>query len=357
MKIKELQTQLQKNKIDVALFFNFDEHTNPNFFYFVQHEVSGCLVVPQKGATLIIASVMEAEKTRTAGFPVVVYKKSFMETLVSKVGKKKRVRVGIDESSVTLSFFSALKKGLKKIGFMNISRICENLRMIKTAQEDAYLKKACEASDEILESCMDQWHQFKTEKDVYDFLIAETQKRGLVVSFTPIVASGSGASQPHYQSQNIPLKKGFCVIDFGVKYQGYCSDTTRTIYVGEPTRQERELYELVLQAQEKGVMQARIGTKGIKTFGDLHNQCEKDLGAYAKYFVHSLGHGVGVQIHESPPVSKRSTIPLQNGIAFTIEPGVYLSGKVGIRIEDTLIMKNGKAELLTKISKKLRVKN
>ena len=143
-----------------------------------------------------------------------------------------------------------------------------------------------------------------------------------------------------------------------MKYQGYCSDTTRTIYFGEPTEKERKIYELVLSAQEKAVARARMegSAKGIKTFGDLHNTCEKDLGAYAKYFVHSLGHGVGVQIHEAPLVSKRSTVPLQNGIAFTIEPGVYLPGKLGIRIEDTLIMKNGKAEVLTKISKKLIVK-
>ena len=118
------------------------------------------------------------------------------------------------------------------------------------------------------------------------------------------------------------------------------------------------LVNATMSAQEKAVARARMegSAKGIKTFGDLHNTCEKDLGAYAKYFVHSLGHGVGVQIHEAPLVSKRSTVPLQNGIAFTIEPGVYLPGKLGIRIEDTLIMKNGKAEVLTKISKKLIVK-
>jgi len=361
MKIKELQTQLQKHKIDCAVFFNLEEHTDPNFFYFVQHEVSGCLVVPQTGVPYIIASVMEAEKTCTAGFPVVVYKKEFMETLAVKIGKKKNTRVGIDESSVTLAFFSALKNGLKGssgCSFADTSGICGTLRMIKTTQEEGHLRKACEASDEILETCIDQWNQFKTEREVYDFLVAETHKHGLVISFTPIVASGSGASQPHYQSKNIPLKKGFCVIDFGVKYQGYCSDTTRTIYLGEPTEKERKLYELVLSAQEKAVVQAKMGmgAKGIKTFGDLHNQCEKELGAYAKYFVHSLGHGVGVQIHEAPAVSKRSTIPLQNGVAFTIEPGVYLPGKLGIRIEDTLIMKNKKASLLTKISKKLIVK-
>lgn len=283
-----------------------------------------------------------------------------METLATKVGKKRKTKIGIDESSVTLAFFSALKKGLKNACFGDAGTLTEGLRMIKTPEEENYLKKACEASDEILETCIDQWHQFKTEKEVYDFLVAETQKRGLVVSFTPIVASGSGASQPHYQSQNIPLKKGFCVIDFGVKYRGYCSDTTRTIYAGEPSEKEKELYGLVLRAQEKAVAQASIGKsagKGIKTFGDLHNQCEKDLGAYAKYFVHSLGHGVGVQIHEAPSVSKRSTVPLQDGVAFTIEPGIYLPGKLGIRIEDTLIMKNGKAEVLTQISKKLIVKS
>ena len=169
------------------------------------------------------------------------------------------------------------------------------------------------------------------------------------ISFEPIVASGSNGAKPHHAPSDAKLKKGFCVIDFGVKHKGYCSDITRTIYLGRPTLSEIKEYHKVLGVQKEAIDLCAEGVSCSKVYDYAYDM----LG---EAFNHGLGHGIGVEIHEKPNIKGRSSDVFKKGMIFTIEPGVYYPSKYGIRIEDDIIIgNNGKTEVLTKISKNMRI--
>jgi Xaa-Pro aminopeptidase len=148
------------------------------------------------------------------------------------------------------------------------------------------------------------------------------------------------------------LKKGFCIIDFGVKYKGYHSDITRTIYLGNPSKKEITLYNLLLKIQKELIKKIKIGERCSQLYKDTLTLLDK----YSDNFTHGLGHGLGLNIHELPNLTEKSEDIFMNNMVFTIEPGIYFQNKFGIRIEDDILIKNGKIQILTKIPKKLIVK-
>lgn len=277
-------------------------------------------------------------------------KKKFFESIFNII---KRIRmktrnVAIDKNNFTLNSYAHFKKIFKKLKIKDIAVDCIKLREIKTVNEIKILKKSCIYADRILQKAIKNFKQFKTESEAAAFLEYETKKLGLEPSFNPIVASGSNGSMPHYEPSSAKIKKGFCVIDFGVKYKGYCSDITRTIYVGNPSNKEKDLYNMLLTIQKNTINQI----KENKKCPELYEFVNKNLGNYKKHFVHGLGHGVGVEIHELPNLTLNSKDKIKNNMVFTIEPGVYFPRRFGIRLEDTILFKN-KPIPLTKTSKDL----
>ena len=209
------------------------------------------------------------------------------------------------------------------------------------------IRQACKITDQIFSSLVKNIKKFKTEKDVEQFILTEIKKRNLKPSFPPIVAAKRNASTPHHIPTNKKLE-GFVVIDMGVRYKGYCSDMTRTLYFGHPNKKEVEIYNLLLHSQLKSIE----NLNKFKTYKELCEETRKILGKYNKYFIHSLGHGVGKKIHQLPKVSHKSKHKIKQGEVITIEPGIYVKNKYGIRIEDTLVVKK-KPEILTKSTKDL----
>ena len=217
---------------------------------------------------------------------------------------------------------------------------------------EKYIKRACNLSLEIILECINNIKKFKTEKEVYLFLIRQARKRKLKLAFKPIIANNNW--EIHAKSRNIRLKKGFLIIDFGVKYKGYCSDITRTIYLGKPSEKEIKLYNLVLKVQKKSINKIKPGVKCFDV--DLYSR--KLFGEYKKYFLHSLGHGINKKVHSNLKISSKSKSVFEKGMIFTIEPGLYIKNKFGIRIEDTIILKNKPIILSNKLTKKLiRIKS
>jgi Xaa-Pro aminopeptidase len=212
------------------------------------------------------------------------------------------------------------------------------------------IKKACSITDNVLKKVIDglRKNKFKTELDIYNFLKKQTYTNNCRLSFKPVVAIGKNAAEIHHRANKTKLKKGFLVLDFGVKYNGCCADCTRTVYLGKPSKEERKLYELVLMAEETALMYVKPGEYAANI--DLIARAV--LWDYFKNFVHGTGHGIGKRIHQAPSLKPRSFSILKENQALTIEPGLYFKGKLGIRIEDTVIVKN-KPIILTKISKKL----
>lgn len=220
--------------------------------------------------------------------------------------------------------------------------------MIKTKKEIVLITRACEITDEIFSMIVKDFN-FKTEIELRDFILSEIKKRKLKPSFPPIATSGSRAGNDIHPKPTHEKLRGFVIIDFGVVCKGYMSDMTRTVFVGKPTGYDKTIYAKLLKTQEKTMAHLRNGIRA--SAGDIF--AREHLGKLSKYFIHTLGHGVGRRIHEAPKLWRNSKHFLRTNMVVTNEPGIYIPNKLGIRIEDTLVVTDGKPRILTKSPKKL----
>lgn len=224
---------------------------------------------------------------------------------------------------------------------------------IKSDEELKNIKKACAIAEASLKCVLPLIKEGISELELAAALEAEFKKHGASnPSFETIVAFGKNAAVPHHETGSTRLKNNECVlIDFGCLYKGYCSDMTRTFFYGKPDKQFKKAYEAVLTAHlaaEKGIYAGIECVAADKIARDILEE-----RGYGKYFTHSLGHGIGVNIHEPPALSPKGKGTLENRMVFSIEPGVYLDGKFGIRIENTVTLSDGKVVPFMKTTKKL----
>ncbi|MDI9644107.1 MAG: Xaa-Pro peptidase family protein [Candidatus Verstraetearchaeota archaeon] len=231
----------------------------------------------------------------------------------------------------------------------------EKMREIKDKEEISMIEKAQSINDQAFEKALANFREGMTELEIaaeLEYMIR--RYGGEAYAFETIVASGPRGVYPHGMPSNRRPSGGeSVVIDFGAKYGGYCSDMTRTVFFGEPKPELRKMYEAVRDAQEAAIEEVSIGVTG-KELDDVARRVIGDHG-YGKYFVHGLGHGVGIDIHEAPTVSASNPNPLSPGNVITIEPGVYVPGVGGVRIEDLLVVTEGGRRNLTKFSREIVV--
>jgi len=350
MRLKEFQKRLRKEGIDVAILISPDA----NIFYFSQVDMLSfaCLVVPAVKEPVLITSMLDYERSskefRDVKNVLTLKRKKLSEFLADYLKKKKHGVIGINKTAMSLYVFSRLRKKLKG-RFVDISEVCAELRAEKTYKEINYLRHAAKITDDVLKQVLDNFNSFKTENEVEAELNYLAKKKFADRSFKAIVASGRNSSMPHHMTKNRPLQQGFCLIDFGVKYKGYCSDITRTVFIGKPSEKEQQIYDLVRKIQENSIKKIKEGVR----CAELFNAARDGFGKYKDKFIHGLGHGVGVEIHEAPNLSDLSKDILKKGMVFTIEPGVYFANKFGIRIEDMVLL-GKRTAVLTRTSKGLR---
>jgi len=355
MKIMEFRHILEKKNLDAAVLYNSEfPRINPNMVYFSGYTGLGMLVIPKNKQPFLMAPEMEFQKAKKSMVKKVysMQKKRFFESVSDIIRKNgiKAKNIAIDRNNFTLNSFKYFKKSFRKSKFRDVSLDCTKLREIKTNKEIEYLKTSCNCADKIIQKTIKNFRDFRTESEAAAFLEYETKKFGLELSFNPIVASGSNGSMPHHEPKNEKIKSGLCVIDFGVKYNGYCSDITRTICVGKPKKEEISMYNLLLKIQNGTINQI----KENKKCSELYDFVNKNHTILSIFCFLGLGHGVGIEIHEMPNLTLNSKDKIQNNMVFTIEPGVYFPKKYGIRIEDTVLFKN-KPIVLTKTSKDLLI--
>jgi Xaa-Pro aminopeptidase len=240
--------------------------------------------------------------------------------------------------------------------YVNGSRILAPLRRVKDASELEYMRRASEIADAVMGDVSKFIRSGVSERDVQERLaelFAEHGGEGL--SFSPIVAGGPGGSMPHYQGSDRVLREGdFVVVDMGCRYKGYCSDMTRTFCVGEPSGEMKRVYEIVLEAQKAGEAAVVSGATG-QDVDRAGRRVIEDAG-YGKYFLNRLGHGVGIAIHEDPYIIEGNETPLEPGNVFSVEPGIYIPGKFGVRIENLVAVRpDGTAEALNKFTRDMIV--
>ena len=223
--------------------------------------------------------------------------------------------------------------------------------IIKNEEEIRYIEQACRITDAIFSGVISNF-SFRTERELALYIRKEIKRLGLREAFPPIVTSGLRAGDDIHPKPTDSVLEGFVIIDFGVRIAGYCSDMTRTIFVGTPTAKDRELYTLVAKAKAKGEKAAKAGA----ACAAADAAARESMGQHKKYFIHTLGHGVGKRIHEKPRIYFKSTedMFLENMVV-TIEPGIYIPKKLGIRIEDTYVVEKNGLRSLTISPQKLLV--
>ena len=257
--------------------------------------------------------------------------------------------LGYESDTISHNNFSLLKSIKTKL--VSVSSQIARMRSIKTDEELGFIRTASEIAEKAFNATIKKIKSGVTECDVMIELEHQVRLMGADgVSFDTIVAFGERSASPHSHPQNVKLEKGtHILIDFGAKYNHYCSDMTRVLSLGEPSSQIRALHSAVFDAQKYALSNIRAGLTG-REIDSLSREYLTSRGLGDK-FTHALGHGVGLEIHEAPTLSQFNYDELEENMVVTCEPGVYLEDIGGIRIEDTLIVKNNGIELLNKMSK------
>ncbi|MGQ4597820.1 M24 family metallopeptidase [Nocardia sp. R6R-6] len=277
--------------------------------------------------------------------------------IVQLAGEWQLGRVGFESQVVTVDQHRGFLEQRTGLDFVATPGLVEQLRMVKDGYEVDQLRAACAAGDAGLAALLERGglRPGRTERQVArDLEWAMFDHGAEAVSFETIVATGANSAVPHHRPTDAVLAVGdFVKLDFGAVIGGYHSDMTRTFVLGAPTDWQREVYALVQQAQRAG--REALGPGVPVADVDAASRAVIEAAGHGKLFVHGLGHGVGLQIHEAPGIAKTGTGTLLSGVAVTVEPGVYFPGRGGVRIEDTLVVREGGPELLTHTSKDLTV--
>ena len=270
------------------------------------------------------------------------------------IGGDKLEKIGFDDQ-VSYAYFKMLKRVFAAYELIPMSSFIENLRMIKDAEEIDTIRKACQISDQAFLDVLDFIKPGQTtELQVMNFLDARMRQLGASgASFDFIIASGYRSAMPHGVASEKVIQTGETLtMDFGCYYKHYVSDMTRTIHVGHVTDEEREIYDIVLRSNQALIEAAKAGMSRIE-FDQVPRKVINDAG-YGQYFTHGIGHGIGLDIHEIPYFGKSSEL-IEAGMVLTDEPGIYLDGKYGVRIEDDILITGAGCELLTLAPKELIV--
>ena len=251
---------------------------------------------------------------------------------------------------IRLMEFNAVK------GFVNSSNIIDELRMIKDEEEIELMRKSSNINDKVMEIIQKELKEGYTEK-YYARLLAEVyEKEGAQgFSFDPIFAYGENAADPHHEPGRTELKKGDCiVIDIGGIYNHYCSDMTRTVFFGkEPTQEQRKVYEIVKNANLNAIAKVKDGVKFSEIDAAARDFITNE--GYGEYFTHRTGHSIGLEIHDKGDVSSINHSEVKEGMIFSIEPGIYLPGNIGVRIEDLVLVTKDGCEILNSVSKEITI--
>ncbi|MDO8511361.1 MAG: aminopeptidase P family protein, partial [Nanoarchaeota archaeon] len=310
MKLSQFRSYLKKEGIDLAFLI----HPDPNIIYFTQMKPSFALLLITPSSAELYLSKLDLPP-KVSGITVTYLQKDWEKRLADPKIKK----IAVCKSALSLQYAEKLQKLYPQAELMDISSTLHQLRAQKTPEEIQKISKACAITSQAFNVLTDNFSSSgcKTEKDVAFFLERFIRERDAELAFPTIVGSGKNSAVPHHVTSSAKLQKGFLQLDFGACYKNYCSDMSRVLYIGKPSRSEKEHFEILKAAQVAPIKEVAIN----KTFTELDKISRRQLGKYSSYFIHSLGHGVGIEIHETPSFSEEAKQTIQPNHVFTIEPG------------------------------------
>lgn len=267
----------------------------------------------------------------------------------------KRVRLGFEENNLTVAEYHKIMHVHKNVMLVPTQGRIEELRMMKREDEIENIRKAAKITDECFDFILEKIRPGISESDISWEIEAFIRARGACLAFSPIVAFGKNTSQPHYKTSDLRLRTSDIILmDFGARVNGYCSDMTRIVFIGNPEAAWIKAYETVLDAQQKA-LEYLTGPGPVTRSGRAADRIAHGIIKKAGFptYPHSLGHGVGLDIHEAPRLTVKKDQKLKPGMVVTVEPGIYIEGQYGIRIEDLVLLKEDGMEILSKSKKEM----
>ena len=317
------------------------------------NESSGSLFITGKKALLITDSRYTVEAENEAlDFKVITQRTSFEDEFIKQVKRAGGKCLGFEGDHVTWNLHSQLSLRLKKLSLpvrmRPLKGLIEKMREIKDPSEIMLMEKASDMMSKVLDTVIATLEPGQTEKEIARKIEAFSFEEGAEgMAFDSIVASGPNAALPHAVPTNRKIgKRDHIIFDVGLKVDGYCCDMTRTVFMGRPDKKIKEIYKIVREAQLAALEYIRPGEITTKPDSIARDIIRK--AGYGNYFGHSLGHGVGLATHEAPRLSPRDPVTLKEGMIVTDEPGIYLPGKGGVRLEEMVAIEKTGPRILTK---------
>ncbi|MCH6268904.1 M24 family metallopeptidase [Neobacillus citreus] len=360
-RIEKLQSWMKENDIHVSFVTSSENVFYLSGYYTDPHERLLALAVFQEEEPFLVCPEMEIYNAKNAGWQHEIIGFNDIvnpwDMIVNAI-KKRGITVGkaaIEKEHMNVERYEQLTELFPNAAFISAEEKLRLLRMIKDAEELKAIEEACALADYAVQFGASEIKEGKTELDVLNALEYALKQKGVTeMSFSTMVLTGANAASPHGNPGMTRIKKGdFILFDLGVIVDRYCSDITRTVAYGDINDKQKEIYDTVLKAQlaaleasKPGVTAAEVDLTARRIIGDA---------GYGEYFPHRLGHGLGISIHEYPSIKETNQLVLQEGMVYTIEPGIYVPGVAGVRIEDDVYITADGARALTKFPKELQI--
>ena len=344
-------SEAKKRNADGALF-----EDGINRRYVTGFPSSDGLALCLENETLLILDMryaVAAENKNLEGITVIRSEDGLYRTLKQEIEKRGIKSLIIESTAVTVQMFADLQKALSPVKFVPVANICGGARQIKTAFEIDCVRHAQSITDKCFTHILGYIKRGMTEKEIaaeMEYFMKRNGADGL--AFDTIAVSGLKSALPHgVPGDEVVTENGFFTMDFGASYNGYCSDMTRTIVIGKADDKMRHVYNTVLEAQRRGIAAVHDGVLGRDVDAAARDYIYAQ--GYEGHFGHSTGHSLGLEIHEPPFSSTRSSDVLRSGMFMTVEPGIYIEGFGGVRIEDTVLVAGDGCEDMASSEKRL----
>lgn len=347
-RVEHLQEKLRQRDVEALLVMQPENRRYLSGFT----GTAGALVITRQDIYFLADfRYLEQARQECSGWEIREIKDSTFDSVAEYLPEWKISHLGYDDNFLTHKQSKELEDKLQGITLIPLAGLVEELRQVKEEAEIEIIKKAAGLADQAFQHVVDLIRPGVTEREIALELEFFMRRKGArKASFEFIVASGPRGAMPHGVATNKTLQAGELVtLDYGCEYEGYCSDITRTVSLGSPTARQEQIYRIVLEAQKAGLASIRVGIRACEVDEAVRRVIEEYN--YGENFRHSSGHGVGSSVHEGPQLSKKDETILKAGMVLTVEPGIYLSGWGGVRIEDMILVEEDGFRLLTRAPK------
>lgn len=360
-RLMNLQAWMRENEVQITLITSSENIFYLSNFYSNPHERLLALAVFLSEEPFLVCPEMEKQAARNSGWDYEILGYTDIdrpwELIKNAISKRniKTDKAAIEKEHVNVERYEELLTLFPNSFFVSAEEKLRMMRMIKTDMELRFIEEACALADYAVEAGVSEIKEGKTELEVLAAIEFALKKKGVTeMSFSTMVLTGENAANPHGVPGLTKIQNGdFVLFDLGVVVERYCSDITRTVAYGDISDNQKDIYDTVLKAQLAAISASKPGITAAEV--DLTARNIISDAGYGDYFPHRLGHGLGISVHEYPSITEANQLPLVTGMVYTIEPGIYVPGNAGVRIEDDVYITADGVKVLTKYPKELQI--